>query len=308
MKIKIFKAVLYSVINPILFLKYIERNILLVLMPRKLFHRRLQKNPYINFKNILYGLDQKSPVTQKGLIDSYSDYLITEKAIKSVLFSVNEVDVEKNIKKFLKKGDVFFDVGAHFGYFSALGAACVGEKGQVHMFEPAPLCFDYLKNLQTKNSNYRFVINKVGVGNEKKNIDLLLSPPPHLSSHTLVPNFLETKNLTVYQKIKVPIIRLDEYIEKIKIVPKLIKIDVEGYEYMVLKGLEKLFKNTTQRPVIICEISPSAHSLLGHSLEQLYKYMYSYDYKAFYSWNASIEIKNIKNPMGNNVIFRAPKQ
>ena len=203
---------------------------------------------------------------------------------------------------------MFFDVGAHFGYFSALGAACVGKKGQVHLFEPAPPCFEYLKDLQVKNSGHRFIINQVGVGNEKKNIDLLLSPPPHLSSHTLVPNFLKTKGLPIYQKIKVPIIRLDEYIEKTKIVPRLIKIDVEGYEYMVLKGLEKLFKNTTHRPIIICEISPSAHSLLGHTIEQLYKYMYFYGYKAFYSWNASIKIRNINNPMGNNVVFRVPKQ
>jgi len=37
------------------------------------------------------------------------------------------------IKRNLRKGDVFFDIGANVGYFSAIGANLVGETGEKFM-------------------------------------------------------------------------------------------------------------------------------------------------------------------------------
>lgn len=303
---KVFKGIFYFLINPILFLKYIIRTGFLILTPRILFHKRLRGNPYKNFKSVLFNLDQRNPITQKGIIDSYSDYLTIEKAIKATLFNINEIDVGENIRKFLKEGDIFFDVGAHFGYFSALGAACVGKSGEVHIFEPAPICFEHLDNLKLKNPEYHFIVNKVGVGDKNEKKELFLSCPPHLSSHTMIPCFLETKNIPEFKKVEVFVIRLDEYIKEKRIMPKLIKIDVEGFEFAVLKGLENYFKETKYRPIIICEINPNAYSLLGHTLDDLYQFIKFYGYEDFYSWNSAIKIKNKFNPIGNNVVFRVP--
>src|ERR1043165_1048267 len=45
----------------------------------------------------------------------------------------------------LKPGMVFFDVGAHFGYYSLLASRLVGGEGAVHAFEPTPSTFDVLR-------------------------------------------------------------------------------------------------------------------------------------------------------------------
>src|SRR5580692_3629744 len=46
------------------------------------------------------------------------------------------------MKRYLRPGDTFFDVGANIGYLSAIAAGLVGRNGQVHSFEPVPVYFD----------------------------------------------------------------------------------------------------------------------------------------------------------------------
>jgi FkbM family methyltransferase len=49
------------------------------------------------------------------------------------------------IRKILKPGMVFIDVGANWGYFTLLGAACVGSRGRVLSVEPDPRLFALLR-------------------------------------------------------------------------------------------------------------------------------------------------------------------
>ena len=42
------------------------------------------------------------------------------------------------VRRTLKPGQTFVDVGAHIGYYAALAAELVGPAGAVHAFEPCP--------------------------------------------------------------------------------------------------------------------------------------------------------------------------
>jgi FkbM family methyltransferase len=254
---------------------------------------------------VKFPLDQINSLTGKGVVDTYQEYLTIENAVKAVLLSDNEVDVAHNVKANLSNGDIFFDVGAHFGYFAAMGMECVGTAGQVHVFEPAPLCFAYLDRLKTANPGYNCVVNKVGVGDKKGEMQLYLAPPPHLSSHTMVPGFLGDKCLGDSQAVCVPIVRLDDYIAEHAIVPRLIKIDVEGYEFMVLRGLEGFLEKTSYRPVVICEMNYDAYRLLGHAPDDIYRFMGRYGYTPYYSWNPKVRISDTTRLIGHNAVFLA---
>ena len=47
-----------------------------------------------------------------------------------------EIETYLALKKFLKPGDTFIDIGGNIGYITALAAGIVGKTGEVHAFEP----------------------------------------------------------------------------------------------------------------------------------------------------------------------------
>jgi len=109
-----------------------------------------------------------------------------------------------------------------------------------------------------------------------------------IGTNTLVSGFLDPSQIK--KTIKVNVRRLDDYLldKKIKNI-SLIKIDVEGYEYFVLKGLKKYFtENKEKLPPIIVEIIPSMYPLSGIKLADLDNYM------KLFSYQSILMMKNLK--------------
>jgi FkbM family methyltransferase len=55
----------------------------------------------------------------------------------------------------------FFDIGANIGYITAYGANLVGQKGQVHCFEPIKEYFDYISSVIKLNPEYDIHLNNL---------------------------------------------------------------------------------------------------------------------------------------------------
>ncbi len=81
---------------------------------------------------------------------------------------------------------------------------------------------------------------------------------------------------------EVPVKRLDKYIEENIAEPdqiKVIKIDVEGFEFPVLLGLEGFLEE--HRPKIVCEVKPWVLPQLGYSIQDFEDYMKRFGYAAY---------------------------
>ncbi|MFH1228288.1 MAG: FkbM family methyltransferase [Planctomycetota bacterium] len=200
--------------------------------------------------------------------------------IRQMLLEKYELPVQRVMKKILKPGDIFIDVGANIGYLSAIGAGLVGKTGQVHSFEPVPEYFQSLNRMANLNQDYRIIANQSAIGETEgtANINVVNTRKWHnIGAHSMVPGIIQKENLSA--KIQVPVCRLDNYIEKHSLRNiSLIKIDVEGFELPVLKGLENFFRSGSQLPQILCEITPSAYPKLGFKVTDLLDYMESAGY------------------------------
>lgn len=200
------------------------------------------------------------------------------------------------MKRFVRRGDTFIDVGASIGTISCIALGLVGTGGQVHSFEPVPEYFERLRSQASANRKHRWIVSPFAVGDTHTTATIAVSGHRNIGWNTLVPNFMPAQDATYAE---VSVLRLDTYIqthmlEKVTFV----KIDTEGFEYPVVKGL-KGFLDAHERPAIACEVAPAAYPLLGCRLSDLAGYMSSYDYSCYamddYSPIAVTELERTTN-------------
>jgi FkbM family methyltransferase len=192
-------------------------------------------------------------------------------------FGSYAVPIVETMKRVLRRGDVFFDVGANIGYLSAIAAGLVGPQGQVHCFEPVPEYFERVQRLAELNPDYTILPNACGAGEVPGSCKIYVTREP--GQNTMVSNYKAGPEIV--STLDVPVIRLDSYIEQHGIERvKMIKIDAEGFELPILKGLETFFKRSRCRPEVICEIAPRAYPLIGRTISELEEYMSEYGYVA----------------------------
>jgi len=282
------KVLQLLILNPGLFLKYLRKFII--------------ENVFVS-----YSLPQNTKNIQKNIGDIVFSFesLEWDRNIKQMYFECYQLDVVEIMKKILKPGDVFIDVGANIGYLTAIGANLVGKNGQVHSFEPAPFCFQKLKQLSEMNPEFKIVANNCAAG-DKPGTALINCPLSLAGGGSLAPGFLELSGMLKEKNFEVRVIKLDDYFRE-KSIKKinLIKIDVEGFEFSVPKGLQGYFESTPCRPIIICEITPSAFSLLGCTPDQLLKYMEQYGYYPYNIKNHRLKIDVTKFKESSDILFKA---
>src|SRR4051794_38341269 len=68
------------------------------------------------------------------------------------------------LRRELQQGGTFVDIGANLGYFSTLGAKCVGPQGKVIAIEPDPHNFSLLLRNVLRNSLDQVALYNVALG------------------------------------------------------------------------------------------------------------------------------------------------
>ena len=134
---------------------------------------------------------------------------------------------------FVSPGDLCFDVGSNIGekaeVFLALGATVVA-------FEPQPSIFSEMK--ARCGPNRRLIATNAALGSAPGELPMYIST--RMGASSLVPSWAQD----VKDVITVPVTTLDQAIQRHG-EPSLCKIDVEGYELEVLKGLTRALRCIT---------------------------------------------------------------
>ena len=152
----------------------------------------------------------------------------------------------------LRPGMVFFDVGAHYGYFTLLASRLVGPSGRVVAFEPSKSA----ARLLTRNVGHLdgVVVEQVAVQGESGTAVLSDFGLRHSALNTVlggarVPS-RERRRLRS-NEYEVPAVSLDEYSADHNLRPAIVKLDAEGAELAILTGMRDVLRSAS--PLVVLE-------------------------------------------------------
>ncbi len=163
------------------------------------------------------------------------------------------------VKNQLYEGEIFIDIGANVGAYSLVASRLVGKSGKVIAFEPGSKSFlRLLKNISL-NGLTNIIPERMAVIDKSTQTDLFISGSQNLGMSSIYHHDSET-GITE----KVEAVSLDDYVEK-KGISRigLIKIDIEGSEFLALKGMQKVL--TDMRPKILVELKEETLKNSGYT-------------------------------------------
>ncbi len=201
---------------------------------------------------------------------------------------IHEETLTKFVINEIKKGDVVLDVGANIGYYTLIFAKIVGENGHVFAFEPEPSNFNLLKKNVMVN-NYRNVsLEKIVISNKNGNTKLYLSKTNAGSHRIYLSNTVKNNFINVEMKT------LDEYFKNNSIRDKIsfIKMDVEGSEIGVIKGMNSILEN--KKLTVMLEFDPRQIKNYGASPEDLLNILANHGFSFSYEDKQKCRLEKCK--------------
>jgi len=176
------------------------------------------------------------------------------------------------IKSLVRGGDTVVDVGAHIGYFTLLLAECVGHTGRVLAYEPAAIVREKLQKNINLNDCPQVSVHSEALSDRDGSAKLFLAP----ENNTGLSSFREPRDCIEVQEVATR--RFDSiFTPETRI--SLVKIDVEGAEAKVIRGMKRYLE--VHRPHLIVEITDKFLIEMGEDADGLLSLLKSYGYRAY---------------------------
>lgn len=149
---------------------------------------------------------------------------------------------------FVDPEGVFLDVGANIGFFTKVLARETNFRGTAHLFEPLPHLVNHARATASRLP-FSAPVHAFGLGDEDTKLRLFIDAAGNFGWNTMVAE----KASPGMVPIRIRIRRFDPKMIRNR-VPSFVKIDVEGAEYRVLRGMLPALEEWNPRPPILCEI------------------------------------------------------
>ena len=217
-------------------------------------------------KDYIIKSDGIEPFTMKLDPAFYADWALLQ-AVGHGAFP--EPEVSALMVHVIKPGDTVIDVGANTGFYTCLLARLVGPTGTVIAFEPGTNNLPHLKENIAVNKFENVTIHEKAAWSECGFTKFYLNADSGQNALWSFP-YSET--------VEVEVTTLDGAC--LGLSPKLAKIDVEGAEEHVLRGMCLLLAKGLPQ-FVTCEINAASLPMLGSSEENLRQIMRGYGYDTF---------------------------
>jgi FkbM family methyltransferase len=184
-------------------------------------------------------------VTIKMNVMNFSEYL-------RVMSFRNDEKIIRNLFKELvrEENTILWDIGANIGLYSLLAANLNSNIKKVVSFEPEPRCVERIKDNCELNDLHKVKIYSLALADVEGFMDLTINEEFGDGNHSLVNRIISKSQSVLEVKVETGDNIIEKYREEI---PTVIKIDVEGAEIKVVKGMLKILSDQKCKAVM-CEV------------------------------------------------------
>ena len=151
------------------------------------------------------------------------------------------------LTQLIEPGHQVIDVGANIGYYSLILSRLVGQNGTVHAFEPDPINYRILEANVKLNACANVFMHEAALGNRSGEAELSLAPE-NLGDHRLFGS-KGRETVTVKEVTGDATFASDQLFN-------FIKVDTQGYEVRILRGLSALIKKNASHLFGLIEFAP----------------------------------------------------
>lgn len=226
-----------------------------------IYLKKIKSYPFTNFE---------IPIINKSfeLITHNQDDHVSRKMHKITVWEPTET---RCVIEILSPNDFVIDVGANIGYYTVLFSKLIGSQGEIIALEPDKKNFSIL-SLNVKLNQIKNVILLCAAASDTQGDGKLYSSSWNFGDHRIYPSQDQLNGNTI------KLIRLDELIERSGKAPKLLKIDCQGAEIMILKGLKESLNSSIRPKSIIIEFWPYGITQSGGQVKELLDLIPSSEY------------------------------
>jgi len=165
----------------------------------------------------------------------------------------------------IRPGSTVFDIGAHIGTYTIIALQLAGPEGRVVAYEPHDYTREHLlRHLQWNASDTRTTVRDLCCGADDGSADFYFIPGQTEGMNGLVP-------VQGFSKRTASVVPLDKEVTDLGIVPDILKIDVEGAEWDVLKGAEQTL--IRKHPILFLSLHPPALAKRGEAPDDVLEWL-----------------------------------
>jgi FkbM family methyltransferase len=204
----------------------------------------------------IYRFVVKGLTTQSGLrkIKTFGVEIFVDASDHSMVPGLLNGTYEKHeiawLRKNLKAGDVFIDVGANVGLYSNIASKIVGKNGIVIAIEATPSTAEILKQNLTLNESTNVEVVQAAATNRAGVVQIYTSGLIGCNSIVSKPELQDFETVDVEARTLNEII-LSRKLNKVS----MIKLDIEGAEMATLEGADEILKR--YNPKLLLEFNAS---------------------------------------------------
>lgn len=206
-----------------------------------------------------FEVDRRSHLFDRLVVDRF------ERELAQLLYDLLEPD------------DAVVDVGANIGLFTMLAATRASE-GRVLAVEASPRAARILERNVARNGLENVTIYAGAVSNHANGVTLVVAEgnEEYASIGGIVhPNAPVERGM----QAEVDSVTLDSLLEAHRLVPSVVKMDIEGAEGLALEGASTMLSR--HRPLLITELDDRLLGSLGHRVETVLARLRDHDYTVY---------------------------